>query len=79
MKLLDIPLGLLINFNVEKLTDGVSRLILPGANCPIDSLPLRCLRSPVECASTLPPPCPPLPAPCKLIGLPRFPKQNLLV
>ncbi len=34
MKLLDIPLGLLINFNVEKLTDGVSRLILPHANCP---------------------------------------------
>ncbi len=32
MKLLDIPLGLLINFNVPKLTDGVSRLILPGAN-----------------------------------------------
>ena len=34
MKLLDIPLGLLIYFNVEKLTDGVSRLILPGANSP---------------------------------------------
>ena len=34
MKLLDIPLGLLINFNVEKLTEGVSRLILPGANSP---------------------------------------------
>jgi len=32
MKLLDIPLGLIINFNVLKLTDGVSRLILPGAN-----------------------------------------------
>jgi GxxExxY protein len=32
MKLLDIPLGLIINFNVSKLTDGVSRLILPGAN-----------------------------------------------
>lgn len=32
MKLLDLPLGLLINFNVMKLTDGVSRLILPGAN-----------------------------------------------
>jgi len=32
MKLLDIPLGLLINFNVLKLSDGVSRLILPGAN-----------------------------------------------
>ena len=34
MKLLNIPLGLLINFNVEKLTDGVSRLILPQANAP---------------------------------------------
>jgi hypothetical protein len=32
MKLLDVPLGLLLNFNVPKLTDGVSRLILPGAN-----------------------------------------------
>ena len=32
MKLLDVPLGLLINFNVNKLTDGVSRLILPGAH-----------------------------------------------
>jgi GxxExxY protein len=32
MKLLDLPLGLLINFHTEKLTDGLSRLILPGAN-----------------------------------------------
>ena len=32
MKLLNIPLGLLINFHEVKLTDGVSRLILPGAN-----------------------------------------------
>lgn len=32
MKLLDIPLGLIINFNELKLVDGVSRLILPGAN-----------------------------------------------
>lgn len=32
MKLLDIPLGLIIIFNEVKLTDGVSRLILPGAN-----------------------------------------------
>jgi GxxExxY protein len=32
MKLLDIPLGLIINFNSPKLTDDVSRLILPGAN-----------------------------------------------
>lgn len=31
MKLLDIPLGLVINFHELKLTDGVSRLILPGA------------------------------------------------
>lgn len=31
MKLLNVPLGLLINFHVSKLTDGVSRLILPGA------------------------------------------------
>jgi GxxExxY protein len=32
MKLLDVPLGLLINFHELKLTDGVSRLMLPGAN-----------------------------------------------
>jgi GxxExxY protein len=32
MRLLDIPLGLVMNFNVLKLSDGVSRLILPGAN-----------------------------------------------
>lgn len=32
MQLLDIPLGLVINFHELKLTDGVSRLILPGAN-----------------------------------------------
>ena len=32
MKLLNVPVGLLINFNETKLTDGVSRLILPGAN-----------------------------------------------
>jgi GxxExxY protein len=32
MKLLNAPLGLLINFHEIKLTDGVHRLILPGAN-----------------------------------------------
>jgi GxxExxY protein len=32
MKLLNIPLGLLINFHEMKVADGVSRLILPGAN-----------------------------------------------
>jgi GxxExxY protein len=32
MKLLAVPLGLLINFHAMKVTDGVSRLILPGAN-----------------------------------------------
>ncbi len=31
MKLLDVPLGLIINFHEAKLTEGVSRLILPGA------------------------------------------------
>ena len=31
MRLLDVPLGFVINFNVLKLIDGVSRLILPGA------------------------------------------------
>ncbi len=32
MKLLNVPVGLLINFHELKLTDGVHRLILPGAN-----------------------------------------------
>jgi len=32
MKLLDIPIGLLINFHEMKLADGICRMILPGAN-----------------------------------------------
>jgi GxxExxY protein len=32
MKLLDLPVGLIINFHEMKLVDGVVRLILPGAN-----------------------------------------------
>jgi GxxExxY protein len=32
MKLLDIPVGLLFNFHELKLTDGLHRLILRGAN-----------------------------------------------
>jgi hypothetical protein len=32
MKLLNVPLGLLINFHEMKVTDGVHRFILRGAN-----------------------------------------------
>ena len=32
MKLLNVPIGLSINFHERRVTDGVSRLILPGAN-----------------------------------------------
>lgn len=32
MKLLNVPIGLLINFHERRVADGVSRLILPGAN-----------------------------------------------
>ena len=32
MKLLNIPIGLIFNFHELKLTDGLSRMILPGAN-----------------------------------------------
>lgn len=32
MKLLDIPIGLLMNFHELKLTDGIVRMILTGAN-----------------------------------------------
>ena len=32
MKLLNVPIGLLINFHELKLIDGVVRLMLPGAN-----------------------------------------------
>jgi hypothetical protein len=31
MKLLNVPLGLLINFHQLRVTDGISRTILPGA------------------------------------------------
>jgi hypothetical protein len=31
MKLLDIPIGLLINFHEPVLKNGISRMILPGA------------------------------------------------
>jgi GxxExxY protein len=31
MKLLDIPIGLLINFHEQVLKNGISRMILPGA------------------------------------------------
>ena len=34
MKLLNLPLGLLINFNNERLVDGVSRLVMPGTEVP---------------------------------------------
>ncbi len=32
MKLLDVPVGLLINFNETRIIDGTYRLLLPGAN-----------------------------------------------
>ena len=32
MKLLDVPVGLLINFHELKVVDGIHRMILPGAN-----------------------------------------------
>jgi hypothetical protein len=34
MKLLDVPLGLLLNYHELKLGDGISRLLLRGANKP---------------------------------------------
>jgi GxxExxY protein len=34
MKLLNLPLGLLINFHEPLLKDGITRLILPGADRP---------------------------------------------
>jgi|SRR5580658_4048870 GxxExxY protein len=32
MKLLNVPIGLILNFHEAKLTDGIVRMILPGAN-----------------------------------------------
>jgi GxxExxY protein len=32
MKLLNVPVGLLVNFHEGKVTDGIRRLLLPGAN-----------------------------------------------
>ena len=37
MKLLDIPIGLLINFHEPLLKNGISRMILPGARGPDDN------------------------------------------
>ena len=34
MKLLDVPLGLVINFHEVRVVDGISRLVLAGANQP---------------------------------------------
>jgi len=34
MKLLNVPIGLLINFHETVLKNGIHRLILPGANLP---------------------------------------------
>lgn len=34
MKLLSVPVGLLINFHEVVLKNGISRMILPGANLP---------------------------------------------
>ena len=34
MKLLDVPVGLIVNFHAVKLIDGIARMILPGANQP---------------------------------------------
>jgi GxxExxY protein len=34
MKLLNVPVGLVFNFHEWKLVDGMSRLVLPGANQP---------------------------------------------
>ena len=34
MRLLDVPIGLLFTFHEPRLVDGLSRLILPGANQP---------------------------------------------
>lgn len=36
MKLLDLPVGLLLNFHSMRMSDGVSRLILPGADRSIN-------------------------------------------
>lgn len=32
LKLLDVPIGLLMNFHDQRLTDGLQRVFLPGAN-----------------------------------------------
>ena len=54
MKLLNVPLGLLINFHEMKVTDGIRRLILPGANQWKTRFKERKRRSP-RIASLFPP------------------------
>lgn len=34
MKLLNVPVGLIINYHEPVLKDGIARLVLPGANLP---------------------------------------------
>ena len=41
MKLLNVPLGLILNFHEAKLIDGVSRLLLPGVGPPEEMGPER--------------------------------------
>ena len=41
MKLLNIPVGLIFNFHELRLTDGIIRMIIPGANLEPDSQPIR--------------------------------------
>jgi hypothetical protein len=49
MKILSVPLGLLINFHEKKVTDGVTRLILPARSKSVkDQVPPLSLLAPVE-------------------------------
>jgi len=50
MKLLDIPVGLIINFHQMKLTEGLVRMILPGANLRLLRFDGYCLREKNESA-----------------------------
>jgi len=40
MKLLNVPIGLLINFHEIRVADGVKRLLLPGANLKLSLTPV---------------------------------------
>ena len=76
MKLLDVPLGLIIDFHALKLADGVSRLILPGNECVVTVVGYREVPAVIDPAAPDAPEAPPaegVPAAAAPAGILRAP------